>query len=305
MSDSNIDFDGMTIEDRINIVEKIYVAYPRSDEILSRIKHCHHYSLTSAEPECMLIKGDTRTGKTTLYRRYEQQYPRVVTKEITIIPVLSATIPVPATPKSLVTKLLVKMGDPLAHSGTIISQTFRLYEVLKRCKVRLIILDEFQHFIDRDSNKILQTISDWLKELLNETRIPIVLIGMPNCDQILEANSQLRRRFAIREKLEPFGWEHDDPQVKKQMRENFRRFLTMLDKQLPLKERSHIGDPKTAYRIYCATHGKVAGVVNLLRRAVGITLVDGEERISLEVLATAYNDRLKYDQPKIKNPFLS
>src|SRR5947209_6434163 len=32
-----------------------------------------------------------------------------------------------------------------------------MLKCLKKCKVELIILDEFQHFIDRDSHKILRT----------------------------------------------------------------------------------------------------------------------------------------------------
>ncbi len=304
MPKGNPNFDRMTIEARLNMVERIYVSYPRSQEILSKIMHCHFYSMNSAEPECMLIKGDTGAGKTTLYRRYEQQHPRVEAKERTIIPVLSATIPVPATPKSLATKLLANMGDPFAPRGTLVSQTLRLYELLKRCEVRLIILDEFQHFIDRDSNKVLQTISDWLKELINETKVPIVLIGMPNCEKILEANRQLKRRFAIHETLEPFGWEHDKPEIQKSLRADFRRFLAVLDKQLPLKDRSHLADPDTAYRIYCATQGKVASIVNLIRRAVMIALYNGEELISLETLARAYKERFQHDQPNIENPFL-
>ncbi|MDT7806723.1 MAG: hypothetical protein QOJ70_536 [Acidobacteriota bacterium] len=304
MPKDKMDFSRLTTEERLNMVERIYIAYPRSEGILAKIKHCHSYSSMSAEPECMLIIGDTGAGKTTLYRRYEQQHPRVETKERSIIPVLSSTIPVPATPKSLATKLLVKMGDPLAQSGTLLSQTLRLYVLLKRCEVRLIILDEFQHFIDRDSNKVLQTISDWLKELLNETRIPVVLIGMPKCEQILAANRQLKRRFAIHETLEPFRWKHDDPQIEKTLRDDFRKFLSMLDKQLPLKERSHLADIEIAYRIYCATQGRVASIVNLIRRAVLITLSDGEELISMERLSRAYKERLEYDQPSVKNPFL-
>lgn len=298
------DFTSMTAEERIKLAERIYVVYPRIRAILSKIKHCHQHSMTSAEPECMLIKGDTGAGKTTLYRHYEQDYPRVETKELTTIPVLSSTIPVPATPKSLATKLLTKMGDPLAASGTLVTQTLRLQCLLKRCGVELIILDEFQHFIDRDSNRVLQTISDWLKELLNESRIPIVLIGMPNCDLILERNSQLRRRFGVRESLEPFKWEHPDPEVQRQVRTEFRRFLKTLDEQFPLIERSNLADPATAYLIYSATKGSVASVVKLLRRAVSLTILNGEEKVTLETLADAYDQCLAAERPEAKNPFV-
>jgi hypothetical protein len=299
------EYTGLAVGDRLRLAEQIYVAYPRSLDILAKIEHCHQYSIISAEPECMLIKGDTGTGKTTLYRRYEQNYPRIVTRECTIVTVLSATIPVPATPKNLVTKLLLKLGDPLGESGTLLNQTLRLCWLLKKCQVRVIILDEFQHFIDRDSNKILQTISDWLKELLNETRVPIILIGMPKCDRILDDNPQLRRRFAIRETLEPFGWKHNDSKTQKNMRDDLRRFLKLIDEQLPLKERSHLADITTAYRIHEATHGNIASIVKLLRRAVVLALTIGAESISLEMLATAYDERLRDVQPKLRNPFLS
>lgn len=301
--ESGTKLDALTQEELIKLVERIYVKYPHGEEILSKIAHCHNYSEHSAEPECMLIKGDTGSGKTTISRRHEQKHPRYESAEGTIVPVLSATIPIPATPKSLVTKLLGKLGDPQAERGTLVTQTLRLYELLRLCGVRLIILDEFQHFQDRDSNKIMQTISDWLKELLNETRVPIVLMGMPNCDLILAANLQLARRFSVRETLEPFGWNHSNAATQKRLRDDFRRFLAMLDKQLPLAKRSNLSDPITAYRVYEATQGKIASIVKLVRRSVELALEQCAEMVDLEILSIAYMERLAHDQPKKANPF--
>ena len=66
--------------------------------------------------------------------------------------------------------------------------------------MRLIILDEFQHFVDKDSWRVLKNVSDWLKNLIDETEVPIVLIGMPYAVEILDApgNEQLQRRFSVR-----------------------------------------------------------------------------------------------------------
>ena len=75
----------------------------------------------------------------------------------------------------------------------------------------MLILDEFQHFIDRDSAKVLKTVSDWLKTLILDTNLPIILIGLPEAEQILQLNchSQLSRRFANRCYLGPFVWQPD------------------------------------------------------------------------------------------------
>lgn len=299
MSQQNPDYRNMSTEERIRLVEQIYINYPRLEEVIKMIEHCHQYSKHSAEPECLLITGVTGAGKTTLYKRYEQKFPRYITEDGTIVPVLSVAIPVPSRVKSLVTRLLVTLGDPLAEKGTILNQTFRLKKLLKECGTELIIMDEFQHFIDRDSKKILQTVSDWLKDLLNETHIPVVLIGMPYSDQILEANKQLKRRFAARTSLAPFGWETDEEQ------EEFRKFLKVLDRRLPLMERSHLADTEIAYRIYCATEGTVAYVMKLVRRATAIALEQGSEQLTLEILAQAFDERLAADDPARENPFVS
>lgn len=304
MDNDTMDLDAMTIEDRLQKVEEVYVKYPHSEGVLKNIKHCHQYSMISAEPECLLITGETGAGKTTLYRRYEQDHPRIETTTRTVIPVLSATIPAPATPKSLVTILLASMSDQLAMSGTAVTQTLRLYGLIKACEVRLIVLDEFQHLVDRDSKKVLQSAADWLKNLITATKVPIVLIGLPSCHKVLDENSQLRRRFAMRKSLDPFAWEHPDPETQKQKRTDFRRFLKVLEGQLPLKDCSHLADPTTAYRIHCATRGRVAGVVKLIRRGVALALLKGEEKLTTETLADAYSERLADEQPEIKNPFL-
>ena len=94
-----------------------------------------------------------------------------------MVPVLYASVPVPATCKSLVTALLTAIGDPAAQKGSQIVQTLRLKRYLDACCVELLILDEFQHFQDRDSHRVLKTVSDWLKLLMDETGVPIVLTG--------------------------------------------------------------------------------------------------------------------------------
>ena len=48
------------------------------------------------------------------------------------------------------------MGDPGATKGTIGAKERRLVRFFKElCKVELLILDELQHFFDRDNQKLL------------------------------------------------------------------------------------------------------------------------------------------------------
>ena len=293
------DYNSMSVEERIRLAEQIYISYPRLEEAMRKIKHCHQYSKLSAEPECLLIKGETGAGKTTLYKRYEQKFLRYETEDGTTVPVLSATIPVPATVKSLVTKLLLNLGDHIAESGTTLHQTLRIQQLMKACGVELIILDEFQHFIDRDSRKVLETVSDWLKHLLNETRIPIVLIGMSYSDQILDANKQLKRRFAVKMSLDPFGWETP------QQQQEFRKFLRTVDTKLPLPKRSNLADQDMAFRFFCASNGFVANVMKIARRATALALERSMDALDLSLLEQAYEERLATSNPGSPNPFVT
>ncbi|MGQ4646633.1 TniB family NTP-binding protein [Lyngbya aestuarii] len=102
----------MTFKERLYIVNNIYVVYPRFKEILSAIDDCRHFSDLKDEPECLFLKGATGAGKTTLIKSYEKDYPRKETPEGTVVPILSVTIPSPATVKSVVSKLLWELGDP-------------------------------------------------------------------------------------------------------------------------------------------------------------------------------------------------
>src|SRR5437588_12790408 len=101
---------GMSAEEREALVERVYVRFPKIVDLLTKMRHCLEFSKISAEPECMVIKGNLGLGKTTLGKAFARNYPRKVTDKKTIIPVLLVKVPVPATVKGLATKILKTFG---------------------------------------------------------------------------------------------------------------------------------------------------------------------------------------------------
>ena len=224
--------------------------------------------------------------------------PGIIEKRM--VPILVVTAPSPATVKGLATEMLKAIGDPAADRGTVSSITLRLRRFLLECEVQLIILDEFQHFDDRKSKGVLKTVSDWLKNLLNQTKVPIVLVGVPGCESVLEAkgNEQLKRRFSSRSQIEPFSWEsprHVD---------EFCRLLKELDDEFPLLKDSHLAESATAFLIYSATDGVINYVMKLLRWAATLAIESGLEQIDHAILAQAYEERLAEHFRTRRNPFL-
>lgn len=290
----------MTMTERLKIANQIYVSYPRFKAILSAIEYCHHFSCCKDEPECMFLSGPTGVGKSTIYRTYASKYPRQVTKEGTIVPILAITVPAPVTVKTVVTKMLWELGDPAYEKGTIGNQTIRLIGLIKDCGVELIILDEFQHFIDRDSEKVLKTVSDWLKTLILDTNLPIILIGLPEAEQVLQlkSHSQLSRRFANRYCLSPFDWQSDNGL-------EFRTFLHLLESSLPLNEVSNLGSSEMALRCYYASDGIIAYVMKLIRYGTYVALKQGQEKLDLNILGAAFEEYVYADKPDKVNPFVT
>jgi predicted AAA+ superfamily ATPase len=297
----SVRFEKLSVAERLELVERVFIRYPRLKALYTKIDFCRTYSKIAAEPECMLISGAQGTGKTTLIEWYVGDFVIRELPEKRVVPILMVTVPAPATVKNLASEMLKAIGDPAADRGTISSITLRLRKFLVDCEVDLIILDEFQHFDDRNSKAVLKIVSDWLKNLLNQTKIPIVLVGMPGCESVLDAkgNEQLKRRFSNREQIEPFSW-----QGPKEGQE-FRQLLRKIEDELPILEGSNLADLATAFLIYQATDGVIDYVMKLLRRASRMAIERRLERIDHSLLADAYEQVLAKEFKQRPNPFLA
>ena len=183
------------------------IRYPRFNELHNDIEFCQELSLTAGEPQCMVLEGLTGAGKSTLVQAYADAFPRYETDLGTKIPVFYVETPSPVTIKGMAARILEELGDPAAHRGARWSMDSRIVKYIKACEVKLVILDDFHHLIDRETNRVLETVSDWLKVIIKETGIPYLVVGIEGkVELILQANQQLSRLFAIREILRPFVW---------------------------------------------------------------------------------------------------
>lgn len=292
-------FHDMPDEERISLAESIFIVYPRLKQLLDDIDHCRTHSKISAEPECMFIGGLAGAGKTTTQLYYLKQFQRKRFGDGWNIPALRARVPNRATDKTLVTALLKSIGDPAAEMGSAYRQTVRLINRMNDAGVEICHIDEFQHFVDKDSAKVLKNVSDWLKNLIDESARPFIIWGMPYADQILYevGNEQLRRRFSIRKSLDPFGW------ASKTEKDEYRAFLKKVDEKLPFDSCSGLASITMAFRFYCATNGRIGYVMKIIRRASEIAIRSKMPILNLEVLAQAYHDRLMADYPNRNNPF--
>jgi len=253
------------------------IRYPRFKELHQEIRLCLRMSKLAGEPQCMSLEGITGAGKSTLITDYAAQFPRYETADGTMVPVFYAETPSPVTEKGMASHLLR----------------------IKDCEVTLVILDDFHHLIDKKTNRVLHSVSEWLKVLIKETRTMYLVVGIEGeVETILDANQQLGRLFAARHTLEPFSW---DPAKVSTIKE-FAAFIKYAERaRIPITK--SVPRMELLFRIYYATNGVVANIMNLMNLSAVLSGDRGQKEIDPGILSLAFQKRLaKHIKGKV-NPF--
>lgn len=215
-----------------------------------------------------------------------------------IIPILFTSLPANASPVTASEKLLSAMGDPLAFShGKDPAELMKIVkDLLRQCRVELIIIDEFQHMIDRKSKDVLHITADWLKMIIIESKIPVVLFGMPYSTEILRANNQLHGRFESQHHLKPFKVKKKSELIR------YKTFLTMLDESLPFSTKSGLASEDLMKRVYVFSMGNMRLIRRLINKAAKFALLENAPCISLTHFALAA-PKVSRDACELFNPF--
>ena len=276
------------------------ISYPNFERVKNLIGISHRLSKDASEPQCIALEGQTGTGKTTLVRDYARAFLRIETPNGTEIPVFYMETPSPVTIKGMAISMLARLGDPAAAKGTSSTLSDRLAYLLVQCKVQLVILDDFHHLIDSDTDRVLSTVSDWLKVLIKETGIPFLVVGIEGkVERILQANGQLSRLFAYRETLEPFAWDESNETTK----QVFAMFINTAEESIGMPLQTHLKRSELLHRVYYATDGVVANMMNLLRHGAFLASNKDQTTLDLITLAEAFDTRLSKHLRYKVNPF--
>lgn len=280
-------------------VRNTVIEHPAFFAGIAAIRRCHRMGRFGLdEPGCLLITGVSGSGKSTLRKEYANLYPCRQTSVGMEMPVLHLELPAQPTIKNVAERILIALGDPLFYRGSAEAMTARIVILLSHCRVELVILDEFQHFIDHASEKIETKVADWLKHLVNITKVPFVLMGLDRCRRILQGNEQLRRRFSRQIALEPFSISD------KKTRRIFGGLIQSIWRNLPVPVSPELSSNGVLLeRMHFATFGLIGYVMTLASTSVEIMLEESFECIDREVLSKAFATSIWPQARGRTNPF--
>jgi hypothetical protein len=160
-----------------------------------------------------------------------------------------------------------------------------------------VILEEFQHFIDKGSFAIAHHLADWLKVLVDDTNVMLVVSGLPRGLAVIKQNEQLEGRFLAPVEMKRFDWRVQEH--RSEFAAIAAGFERSMRSQLDLPA---LGSPEMAFRLCCASGGLIGYLTKLLRQLVWSSIENEKKVAALKDFDAAH--RRAIDWPSdIPRPF--
>ena len=255
----------------------------------------------------VLMVGPSQTGKSTILHSYRRRLNTPQALEDGRILVLLVTLTANQTRKGLAQDILRAIDafgyQTVWQKGTENQLLSRVQANIKQHKVELLILDEIQHLVHSDNQKLASSVSDTIKWLLMESVVPVVMSGVEEAWLPFRANLQLQKRCAAPIVMDPLDL------AKREDQHLFRSFLVSF--MVEVEAQSIIADAtgvltenRVPECIYEASEGVLGQACNLIKDALYLAIRRGSDALSVSDLSEA-TDRcwVAFDRLRI-NPFV-
>jgi hypothetical protein len=279
------------IDEKLKAFANKVVPYPEHKQALETIMRCVETTRQRGEPSSALITGESGTGKSTVSKLAVSLFgePTIVTTESgsvqTYPAIFHALLGVP-TLKSLSSDLLNKLGATDLTGDT--SALFnRLVRLLKTSQTKLIVLDEFDKILDKGAVKSQVITCNWLRSLMNETLIPVVIVGVPKCEEIIKANPQTGRRYPYRAEMHLFDYAAVSP--KSVLSQTLRSLGNDIKEIGGFDDCVSLSGDHALTAMYLATGGNLNGIRLILNDSFRTALNRNDGSFKLEDMADAFD----------------
>lgn len=231
---------------------------------------------------CLLICGESGVGKSTLVKWLIRKLGVTRTEKGLSRSAVCVGIPTAPTAIGVFEALLTALGDPRPSQGTRTTKKRRLIKMLNEQGVTLMVLDDLQHIVDRQSDRILFDASEAIKEILIEHPLSILCAGLTDAERVVKSNEQLSRRHMATVRLKRFNWHS------KASKETFIGVLKAFENGMKCYELPDLQHESVALRIYLATGGIMDFLFKLFLFTAESALKNNLNVIRLDVFHEAW-----------------
>lgn len=216
------------------------------------------FSRFGRRPASCYIIGESGVGKTTLATTAKNEILAKTKqcKDSVTIPVVMVALEDGALPDEVRKDILEELGvDSSGYTGRSLKRL--LEKQLKVCGVRLILIDEFQHLMRKNDKDVNRNACNFIKKLIDNTGIPVVMLGVPEGKKLFQIHNELRTRFSTACELLPMSCD-DQPSL-----DYFTKYLSNLMQRFPLKT-IDLSKGEEPLRVMLATGGNLRNLEFLL-----------------------------------------
>lgn len=275
-----------TIAEKLTLVKQLRVAFPAFQDAMDEVIEMIELGDCALGFSGVFIIGESGSGKTTFLESILDRFPPYEDDDRSVRPAVMTKVPSVPSIKFIARRILAALGDPLANAARRDNDelTKGIVTLLKECRTQVLLLDEVNNFLQKKGrHDSVLDLSNWLKEIVDDSGVLIVLSALPIGEAITQINGQLRRRFSAPLYLEL---------VKKKQKvlnlTDFRGVLKKVDEKLPTLRRSNLHEKDISLRLFYATDGLIGLLMKLLRRAIRIAHKNNAPQLDLAILEQAF-----------------
>ncbi len=298
----------LTDLERFTLLQRILIQHDRLTPLITELDTLAHYADAndSGTPHCFAILGEPGVGKTTLVQTWleaRSAQARAPVEGGQTSPYLHISLPSPATPKALLAACLAKLEDAAPPRGAEWAMMQRLQHMMRASSVRVLFIDELQHLVNRDTQRVRYACIEMLEHLIVQTGVSMIFLGsVGETEPIFRLSPRLERLVGTPRILRPFEWLRERPTTI----EEFRALMRAIDQHLPF-DPSGLGEEETSYCFFYATDGILGWIMKLIRYAAMKAIQAQEASLSRHMLAEAYEACIEHTALGLGkiNPFAS
>lgn len=294
---------GASINERVKAIRSMYIAHSdllNAESVIENkifeIEGAHsfddehfQYVDTATYGSGILMIGESGAGKSTFAGRLlDRRRPQRTATE-TYLPAVYMRIPSGPTERSMGDALLNAMGHP-ERSGTADQLRIRCIHLMRKCRVRMLIIDDFQD-IPASRTKGIKTLGDWLRRIIDGAPCLVVALGTPSAAVVRDSNEQLMRRMQATARILPFSVEGTGPVAAVALKGTLDRWCKLMaavDAELPMAEASSLADTDLALRLLMGSNARFGHLNKLLQHGIKVAVAAGSERIERNHLVEAF-----------------
>lgn len=261
--------------ERINLIRlDKWVGYERAREILAKMTDLKDHP-TVTRPPCMLLVGDSNSGKSRILNRFKAQHPTIDNYQASNvrIPVVRVDAPTVPSEARLYEVLLDELFAPYKSGSSVQAKQDQVCEILTQIGCEVLLIDEMNYLLAGGVSKQKEVLNG-IKTIANRTGRPIVAAGVRDSLRLMQMDEQIANRF---EPVMLRRWTLDD---------DFLRLLSSLEVLTPLKYPSELAADDMAAKLMAMSEGLLGEVCTVIKTAAIAAIRSGEERISNKTLAS-------------------